>query len=125
MPETIMSGMTRRATLATISAAGLSGGLWLGLAAGSVRAQGAPDYAKILAAPDRSEADRKADQRRDPTPFLAFAGVRPGMKGLDMGGGGGYSPELRARAVAPNGIDYGQSPADLGDKPKTAFEARL
>jgi len=120
-----MSGMTRRATLATISAAGLSGGLWLGLAAGSVRAQGAPDYAKLLAAPDRSEADRKADQRRDPTPFLAFAGVRPGMKVLDMGAGGGYSTELMARAVAPNGIVYGQNPADLGDKPKTAFEARL
>jgi predicted methyltransferase len=125
MPETIMSGMTRRTTLAAISAAGLSGGLGLGLAAGRVQAQGAPDYAKLLAAPDRSEADRKADQRRDPVPFLAFAGVRPGMTVLDMGAGGGYSTELMARAVAPNGIVYGQNPADLGDKPKTAFEARL
>jgi predicted methyltransferase len=88
-------------------------------------AQGAPDYAALLAAPDRSDADRQADQRRDPAPFLAFAGVKPGMKVLDMGAGGGYSTELVARAVAPNGVVYGQNPAELGDKPKAAFAARL
>jgi hypothetical protein len=52
-------------------------------------AQQAPDYAALLAAPDRSDADRQADKRRDPLPFLAFAGLRPGMKVLDMGAGGG------------------------------------
>jgi predicted methyltransferase len=88
------------------------------------RAQ-APDYAALLAAPDRSDADRQADKRRDPRPFLAFAGVRPGMKVLDMGAGGGYSTELIARAVAPNGIVYGQNPPNLGEKAKAAFEARL
>ncbi len=41
-----------------------------------------------------------------------------------MGAGGGYSTELMARAVAPNGIVYAQNPPDLGDKPKAAFEAR-
>jgi predicted methyltransferase len=85
----------------------------------------APDYAALLAAPDRSDADRLADKRRDPLPFLAFAGVRPGMKVLDMGAGGGYSTELIARAVAPNGIVYGQNPPNLGEKAKAAFEARL
>jgi predicted methyltransferase len=49
-----------------------------------IEAQSAPDYAALLAAPDRSDADRQADKRRDPAPFLAFAGVRPGMKVLDM-----------------------------------------
>ena len=58
-------------------------------------------------------------------PFLVFAGVRPGMKVLDMGAGGGYSTELMARAVAPNGMVYGQNPPDVGDKMKAAFEARL
>ena len=96
------------------------------LISGGARGQGAaPDYAKLLAAPDRSDADRKADQRRDPVPFLAFAGVRPGMKVLDMGAGGGYSTELMARAVAPNGVVYGQNPPDVGEKAKTTFEARL
>ena len=42
-----------------------------------------------------------------------------------MGAGAGYSTELMARAVAPNGIVYGQNPADLGEKAKAAFAARL
>jgi len=88
-------------------------------------AQPAPDYAALIAASDRSDADRQADKRRDPIPLLAFAGVRPSMTLLDMGAGGGYSTELFARAVAPGGIVYGQNPTDLSEKPKTAFEARL
>jgi predicted methyltransferase len=88
-------------------------------------AQGEPDYAALLAAPDRSDADRNADKRRDPLPFLVFAGARPGMKVLDMGAGGGYSSELMARAVAPNGVVYAQNPADLGDKPKATLAARM
>ncbi len=87
--------------------------------------QSTPDYAALLAAPDRSDADRQADKRRDPVPFLVFANVRPGMKVLDMGAGGGYSTELLARAVAPGGIVYSQNPPDLPDRPKTTFEARL
>jgi predicted methyltransferase len=89
------------------------------------QAQPAPDYAALLATPDRSDADRQADKRRDPLPFLAFADVRPGMKVLDMGAGGGYSTELIARAVAPSGIVFGQNPPDLPEKPKATFDARL
>ena len=88
-------------------------------------AQTAPDYASLLAAPDRSEADREADKRRDPVPLLVLAAPRPGMKVLDMGAGAGYSSELMARAVAPNGVVYAQNPADLGERPKAAFQARL
>jgi predicted methyltransferase len=100
-------------------------GLAACLGAGSARAQAAPDYAALLAAPDRSDADRNADKRRDPLPFLVFAGLRPGMKVLDMAAGGGYSSELVARAVAPDGVVYAQNPADLGDKPKAAFASRM
>jgi predicted methyltransferase len=88
-------------------------------------AQSAPDYAALLAAADRTDADLQADKRRDPKPFLEFASLRPGMKVLDMGAGGGYSTELIARAVAPGGTVYGQNPPDLPEKPKAAFEARL
>src|SRR6516164_7577645 len=88
-------------------------------------AQAAPDYAALIAAPDRSAADREADKRRDPMPFLAFAGLRPGMKVLDMGAGGGYSTELVARAVAPNGIAYGQNPPGLFERAQAALAARL
>jgi predicted methyltransferase len=88
-------------------------------------AQTMPDYAALLKAPDRSDADRTADQRRDPLPFLVFSGARPGMKVLDMGAGGGYSTELMARAVAPGGVVYGQNPPDVSDKAKANFAARL
>ena len=47
------------------------------------------------------------------------------MKVLDMGAGGGYSSELLARAVAPSGVVYAQNAADLGERAKARFEARL
>jgi predicted methyltransferase len=87
-------------------------------------AQQAPDYAALLAAPDRSDADRQADKRRDPVPFLAFAGLRPGMKVLDMGAGGGYSTELVARVVGPTGVVYGQNPPDNFERARNALAAR-
>jgi predicted methyltransferase len=86
---------------------------------------GAPDFAALMAAPDRSDADHQADKRRDPVPFLAFAGLRPGMKVLDMGAGAGYSTELDARAVGPSGTVYGQNPPDFSERGKGAFAARL
>jgi predicted methyltransferase len=91
----------------------------------AVAQERAPDYAAIIAAPDRTEADLQTDKRRDPVKLLAFTGARPGMKVLDMGAGGGYSTELMARAVAPDGSVYGQNPTDLPERPKTRFEARL
>jgi predicted methyltransferase len=109
--------------------AAVSAVMILGLSAGfgvcAARAQAAPDYAALIAATDRSDADREADKRRDPVPFLKFAGIRPGMKVLDMGAGGGYSTELMARAVAPNGKVYGQYPPDSFPKAVDAFQARL
>lgn len=83
------------------------------------------NYATIVAAPDRNDADRQADARRDPLKFLEFAAPRPGMKVLDMGAGGGYSSELMARAVAPSGTVYAQNPPDMAERAKTRFAARV
>jgi len=119
--------MTAIFTRRHVAAAALALSIATAFASGA-RAQTAPaqpDYAALLAAPDRSDADRQADKRRDPLPLLVFAGPRPGMKILDMGAGGGYSSELFARAVAPGGIVIAQNPEDLGDKPKAAFAARM
>jgi predicted methyltransferase len=99
--------------------------LGIGVGARQARAQATPDYAALLAAPDRSDADREADKRRDPLPLLKFAAPKPGMTVLDMGAGGGYSTELMARAVAPNGKAYGQYPADGPQRAIDAFNARL
>jgi predicted methyltransferase len=60
-------------------------------------AQANPDYAALIAAPDRSAADRETDASHDPLKLLAFIGARPGMKVLIMGAGGGYNMELMAR----------------------------
>ena len=85
----------------------------------------AQDYAAIIAAPDRSDADRQTDQRRDPVKLLTFTGVRAGMTVLDMGAGGGYSTELMARSVGPTGKVYGQDSSDTNARAKERFEARM
>ena len=79
-------------------------------------AQKAPDYAAIVAAPDRSDADRTIDKRRNPTQLFAFTGARPGMTVLDMGAGGGYSTELLARIVSPGGKVYAQNAPTFGGR---------
>jgi hypothetical protein len=53
-------------------------------AAPAAISQTAPDYAAIVAAPDRSDADRKLDTNRAPAKWLAFIGAKPGMKILDI-----------------------------------------
>jgi predicted methyltransferase len=105
--------------LAAVGAAGF------GLPRAAAQGGAVPDYAALMAAPDRSDADRQADKRRDPVPFLAFAGLRPGMKVLDMGAGAGYSTELDARVVGPTGIVYGQNPPDFSERANGALAARL
>ncbi|HXQ52622.1 MAG TPA: class I SAM-dependent methyltransferase [Stellaceae bacterium] len=84
-----------------------------------------PDYAALLAAPDRTDADRKNDDRRQAAKLLAFTGVRPGMKVLDMAADAGYSTELMARAVAPGGVVYGQNPPDNLARVLAAFDERM
>ncbi len=85
----------------------------------------APDYAAIVAAPDRGDADRQTDQRRHPAQLLAFAGVRPGMKVLDMDAAAGYTTELLARVVGPGGTVYAQDPSGTPERVKERFETRL
>jgi predicted methyltransferase len=70
----------------------------------------------LLAAPDRTEADRKVDVVRHPDQLLAFIGVGPGMRVADLGAGAGYTTELLARAVGPNGTVYGQNDPELVKK---------
>jgi predicted methyltransferase len=85
----------------------------------------APDYEAIVAAPDRADADRQVDQRRQPAKMLAFAGVRTGMRILDMEASAGYSTELLARTVAPAGTVYAQDSAAVIERfVKDKFDLR-
>jgi len=98
-----------------------------GLSAVAATAQDAkaPDYEAIVASPDRSEADRQTDQRRQPAKMLAFTGVRTGMKVLDMDANAGYSTELLARAVGPDGVVYAQDSAAVIERfVKDKFDIR-
>jgi len=79
----------------------------------------AQDYAAILAAADRSDADRQTDKRRDALALLTFIGPKTGWTVLDMGADAGYSTELLARTVGAGGKVFGQN-----DKTNEKFEAR-
>ena len=72
----------------------------------------AQDYTAIVASPDRTDADRQTDKRRDPVSLLTFTGPKTGWKMLDMGAGAGYSTELMARSTGPTGKVYAQLGAE-------------
>ncbi|MHC2338369.1 class I SAM-dependent methyltransferase [Bradyrhizobium sp. USDA 4454] len=97
----------------------------LAVAHASAQDATSPDYAAIVAAPDRSDADRQVDKRREPAKMLAFAGVKPGMTILDMAASAGYSTELLARTVAPSGKVYAQDSASVLERfVKDKFDTR-
>jgi predicted methyltransferase len=80
----------------------------------------------VVAAADRSEADRALDAGRQPAAMLAFFGIRPGMRVAELGAGGGYTTELLARAVGPTGVVYAQnSPFILARFAEAPWSARL
>ncbi len=103
----------------------------VGLAPSSASADGhgAIDRARanaIVGAEDRSEADRKRDLRRHPGELLVFAQVGPGMTAADIGAGDGYTTELLARAVGPEGRVYGHnSPYVIEKYVSESWPARL
>jgi len=105
-----------------IRAAVLASAASLAACAGMVKSENV-DYRAIVASPDRSEADRQTDQRRNPELLLAFTGVRPGMRVLDMGAGGGYSTELLARAVGSGGTVYAQDSQAVSPRATERFES--
>ncbi len=84
-----------------------------------------PEIRAVVASPDRSAADRKTDERRKPELLLAFAGVKPGMNVLEVGAGAGYSAELLARSVGPQGVVFAlNSPEAIARFIKTRFDER-
>jgi predicted methyltransferase len=85
-----------------------------------------PDYRNIVISPDRSDADRVQDQRRESQKLLEFYAVKPGMRVLDLSAGRGHNTELLARVVGPKGRVYAHSSPNLTfPAAKTAFDERL
>jgi predicted methyltransferase len=77
---------------------------------------GGGDFAGLVAATDRTDADRALDPGRKPAQFLAFLGVKPGMRVGELGAGYGYTTELLARAVGPSGTVFGQNAPAMLEK---------
>jgi len=106
----------------------LAAALLMGGCAGLLPVQPLPDqyYFWQVHSPDRSDADRIIDQRRQPEKLLSFYAVRPGMRVLDLGAGGGYNTELLARIVGPKGVVYAQNSRYLLENiVKGRFDERL
>ncbi len=59
-----------------------------------------------LADPQRKGERDAADERRKPGPLIAFAGVKPGDKVLDLIPGSGYWTRIFSKIVGPEGKVY-------------------
>jgi predicted methyltransferase len=65
--------------------------------------------AAAVASVDRPETDKTRDADRKPAEMLAFAGVRPGWKVIELQPGGGYFTRLLSLAVGERGYVYANS----------------
>lgn len=70
----------------------------------------------VIAAADRSVDDRKLDAGRMPAEVLAFFKIAPGQKIGELFAGGGYTTELMARIVGPDGKVYAQNTKEVLDR---------
>jgi predicted methyltransferase len=83
---------------------------FLAACAGNKAAPSADRVQAIVAAPDRTPEDRALDAGRKPAETLSFVQLSPGMRVAELGAGAGYTTELLARAVAPDGVVYAENP---------------
>jgi len=65
----------------------------------------------VIASPIRTDQDRRMDASRKPAQFLPFTGVTDGMVVLDVSAGAGYTSQLLALCVGPEGKLFAQRPA--------------
>ena len=84
------------------------------------------NYDALVAAPERTDADRALDSGRKPAAFLGAIATSPGMNVGELFAGGGYTTELLARAVGPSGKVYAENPKWVREKFGTkGWEERL
>ena len=80
----------------------------------------------MLAAPDRSEADKANDSRRKARELFTFIDARPGMHAMDVNAGAGYTAEMLARMVGANGRVIAHNTSQfMENMNKGRFEQRL
>lgn len=74
-----------------------------------------------LADPGRTDADRAQDADRKPGEMVVFAGIKPGMKVVDLIPGAGYFTRVFAKVVGDKGFVYAYQPSNLDDYIKKRF----
>src|SRR5690349_4352763 len=68
-----------------------------------------PRVAAAVDAPERTEEDRALDAGRHPAEVFSFFGIQPGWHVADLFAGGGYTTEVLARIVGPEGSVVAQN----------------
>jgi predicted methyltransferase len=71
-----------------------------------------------IADPARPAGDTKSDPNRKPAETVAFAGLRPGDRVVDLLPGKGYFTHIFAKVVGPKGWVYAYFPSDLDERYK-------
>jgi predicted methyltransferase len=82
----------------------------LALAAPAIADMPASSYAAAVGDSARPAADTARDAARKPAEMMAFAGVKPGDKVVDLIPGGGYFTRIFSAAVGPGGHVYAATP---------------
>ena len=68
-----------------------------------------------VANPNRPDADTKRDADRKPAESVAFTGMKPGDRVVDMIPGKGYFTKIFSGVVGPKGWVYAYRPSDLDE----------
>src|ERR1700677_2517267 len=88
--------------------------LCLSASVGLAASQKIPAYiTAAVANPDRPEADVKRDADRKPADCVAFAGIKPGDKVVDLIPGRGYFTKIFSKVVGPKGWVYAYFPSNI------------
>ena len=95
----------------------LAGGL-----AADAHAAALPTYVTAaLGDQRRTDQDRAQDADRKPGDMVVFAGIKPGMKVVDLIPGAGYFTRIFAGVVGGKGYVYAYQPSNLDDYIKKRF----
>ena len=106
--------MKRLLFVTTVAAALLAG------SAAPALAQVAP--AAAVADATRPATDTAKDADRHPAELIAFMGVKPGMKVMDVWTGSGYWARLFSKVVGPKGHVYAYVPAEIAEFKSKPFD---
>lgn len=75
--------------------------------------------------PTRAQEDKDRDAGRKPADVIAFLGIGPGMKVIDVIAAGGYYSEVLAHAVGSEGHVYSQFPTFFGNRFEQPFKDKF